>query len=237
VSLLLPWLGRPALQPLLNFLLLLAAVLPLHAQDQADPAAADTPKETFQGEKIFLRDFGGDEVAYLAIPQTAPSIGVVIAPDGQGLGPGVKRFSDALAAAGYLALAVDLTNGRIASTPEEAAALQAAIDPAVAAKALEAGLLFYEKSPRFRMDRVALIAFGASEAAALQLARSKKGRAVGAVSLIDPASPGTEEGLRARLQRLHSSAPGRDWPAHIPALTAFWSSEETRKTWFERLVE
>lgn len=225
--------------PFPALLLLLAALFfPPSAPAQEAPEEAPAAQETFKGEKIFLRDFGGDEVAYLSIPNSAPELGLVIAPDGHGLGPRVRRFCDALAEAGYLALAVDLTNGRTAETPEAAAALLAGIDPAVAAKALEAGLSFYQKSPRFRMERVALITLGGADAFGLRLASGKQGRQLGALSLIDPVSSGGGgEALRARLQRLHSTGPAPDWAAHIPALRDFWTTEPVRKHWFERLID
>jgi carboxymethylenebutenolidase len=208
------------------------------AQQTAEtPQTAPAAKETFKGEKIFLRDFGGDELAYLSIPQSAPELGLVIAPDGHGLGARVRRFCDALANAGYLALAVDLTNGRTAETPEAAAALLAGIDPAVATKALEAGLSFYQKSPRFRMNRVALITLGGADAFGLRLASGKRGRELSALSMINPASSSGGEALRIRTQRLHSADPTQDWSTHIPALRSFWNSQPARKHWFESLLD
>lgn len=218
--------------------LLLAPLTPALTGQTPDTPAAP-PAETFKGEKIFLRDFGGDEVAYLSIPDTAPTLGLVIAPDGHGLGPRVRRFCDALAAAGYLALAVDMTNGRMADSPEGAAALIATVSPAVGAKALEAGLAFYEKSPRFRMDRVALITLGGADALARPLAETRRGRRLTAISMIDPliTGEGPAGDGRVRVQRLHSPAPDSDWAGHLPALRAFWAAPEPRKNWFERLVE
>jgi carboxymethylenebutenolidase len=200
--------------------------------------AQEKAPEVFKGEKIFLRDFGGDEVAYLSIPDLPPALGVVVAPDGHGIDGRVKRLCDALARQGYLALAVDLTNGRTTDDPEAAALAQKGIDIQVAERALQAGLGFYEKSPRFRMERIALVTLGASDAIGARVARSKRGRNIIALSMID--SPGGLDALeiRGRLQRLVSPPGAVSEPAvHVAALHAFWNSEQTKKNWFQRFVE
>lgn len=221
-------------RPRLNKASALAAVLLLGAVLATAHAA---------GEMIFLRDFGGDEVAYLVIPDQQPQLGVVVAPDGHGLDARVKALCDALAAKGYLALAVDLTNGRTVEDAEAAAAAQRGIQPEAAVKALRAGLLFYEKSPRFRMERTAVVTLGGSAAYGAALAREKAARSVVALSLLDPPVTPAEGELAPRVQVVGGGAslPGPGFQPALPKLVdelhAFWSSEATRKNFFQRLVD
>ena len=64
---------------------------------------------------------------YLTEPAlTGP--GVIIVHDGYGLLPHVRRRCDWLAEAGFVALAVDLYDGRVAHTPAEAERLTGGLD-------------------------------------------------------------------------------------------------------------
>jgi carboxymethylenebutenolidase len=61
---------------------------------------------------ITLSDFGAEDLAYLAIPTTPPTLGIVLVPDAYGLDDFTKAEADRLAGMGYLVLAVDIYNGK-----------------------------------------------------------------------------------------------------------------------------
>lgn len=220
-------------------LLVLAETVPLRSQgtDAAGASPAASAGAAFKGEKIFLRDFGRDEVAYLSIPAQAPSWGLLVAPDGYGLGPRVMAFCDAAAAAGYLALAVDLTNGRQAASAEEAARLHDAVVPDVAVKALEAGLMFYEKSPRFQMQRVALITLGAADRWGERLMAGRAARRVHAWLLLDAGRELARIPARVPVRRVVARTENQDWVPYLPDVEAFLRSLPESRSWWERIVD
>ena len=85
-----------------------------HAQDSDDHATHtggdSTAKPT--GRMITLSDFGAEDLAYLAIPATPPTLAIVLVPDAYGLDDFTKAEADRLAAQGYLVAAVDIYNGK-----------------------------------------------------------------------------------------------------------------------------
>ena len=70
--------------------LLALLVFPLGAEKKKDESKP-------QGELIFLRDFGTDEVGYLAIPEKKPEAGIVVAHGKFGLCPDTRMMCDRLA--------------------------------------------------------------------------------------------------------------------------------------------
>jgi len=76
--------------------------------------------------------------AALGRPATVPAAAVVLIHEWWVLKDQSKAMAKALADAGYLALAVDLYQGGVATTPEEAKALMGAVDGAVATETLGA---------------------------------------------------------------------------------------------------
>ena len=74
---------------------------------------------------------------YRAEPPRAASAGVLVVHDWYGLLPHVRAASDALAAAGLVALAPDLYGGRIAADPAQAEALMEGMDQAAARARLD----------------------------------------------------------------------------------------------------
>ena len=61
-----------------------------------------------------------EATAYLALPDKQPGPGVLVLHPWWGLNEDIKKICDRLAAAGFVALAPDLYDGRIATTIEEA---------------------------------------------------------------------------------------------------------------------
>lgn len=94
-----------------------------HAGDTPVPAAAGgAPAREVSGawiEQDGLR-------AYLARPADAPRAGLIVIHEWWGLNENIREMSNRLAAAGYLALAVDLYDGEAAADPARARELMSA---------------------------------------------------------------------------------------------------------------
>ncbi|MFL6105003.1 MAG: dienelactone hydrolase family protein [Actinomycetes bacterium] len=80
------------------------------------------------------------EGSYLAEPSGPGRGGVLVVHDWYGLLPHVRTLCDELAAAGLVAIAPDLYDGRTASDPEQAEALMEAMDGAKAGAKLDAAI-------------------------------------------------------------------------------------------------
>ncbi|MGF1678790.1 MAG: dienelactone hydrolase family protein [Candidatus Methylacidiphilales bacterium] len=138
----------------------------------------------YEGELIFLRDFGTDEVGYLSIPKTAPVAGLVVVHGRHGLDPSVRLLCDRLAAEGVLSLAVDLFNGRVPSNEEEARQCMEGTSPQSLQDAIETGVRFFNLSPRFQMQKVVILSVGENARAAIAVVR--KNKRVSGVTFLDP---------------------------------------------------
>jgi carboxymethylenebutenolidase len=89
------------------------------------------------GEMI---EFAGG-VAYVSLPEgEGPHPGILVIQEWWGINDNIKHWSDRLAADGYIAVAVDLYDGGIATTREEAYAAMQAVEDARAHEILRAGL-------------------------------------------------------------------------------------------------
>jgi carboxymethylenebutenolidase len=93
--------------------------------------------------------------AYLSLPPNAkpPFPGVVVIQEWWGLNDNVKHWSDRLAAEGYAALAVDLYDGKVATTPDSAMAYMKTVDPDRAVAILQAGHTFLAKDARIQAPK------------------------------------------------------------------------------------
>jgi len=99
------------------------------------------------GEMIALA--GGQ--AYLSLPEGAgPHPGIVVIQEWWGLNDNIKHWSDRLAADGYAALAVDLYDGKIATTNDEAFSYMKAVEDDRAHEILRAGFDFLKQDSRVR---------------------------------------------------------------------------------------
>jgi carboxymethylenebutenolidase len=123
----------------------------------AHPLKATTPTPTLLGTNVRLTDFGAEDIAYLSIPTVQPRGGVVLIHEWWGLNDHLKATADRFAAQGYVALAVDIYNGKVTTDPALAAELMKSVRPASALRTIAAGVRFLKESPRFKTETVATI--------------------------------------------------------------------------------
>src|SRR5277367_4765474 len=107
--------------------------------NQAHPVDPAPPVPTGQMVSLPLAG-GGTAMAYVAKPKAAAAGGILVLHEWWGLNDFIKGQADALAAQGYLALAVDLYDGKVATTPDEAGKLMQGLDAAHAAAVEKAGV-------------------------------------------------------------------------------------------------
>jgi carboxymethylenebutenolidase len=136
-----------------------------------DTAVADKPS----GRMITLSDFGAEDLAYLAIPSTPPTLAVVLVPDAYGLDDFTKAQADWLAEQGYLVAAVDIYNGRKTTDAGDLANLVANLNAATIMKTIDAGVRFFHESPKFKVGHVVAMGWGVGARYVFQAARENKG--------------------------------------------------------------
>ncbi|MEM6884471.1 MAG: dienelactone hydrolase family protein [Verrucomicrobiota bacterium] len=163
---------------LMTVCLLALLALPVRAEEKKE--AGNQPK----GELIFLRDFGTDEVAYLAIPDKKPEAGIVVAHGKFGLCKDTRLLCDRLAESGLIVLAVDLFNGSVPANEAEIAKFTGSASSETTVAAIETGINFFLLSPRFKMDKVIVLGIGESTRDVLAVAR--KNRDISGVTLLEP---------------------------------------------------
>jgi carboxymethylenebutenolidase len=118
------------------------AGVPAHQAHPVDPAAPHP-----SGKSITLAlPQGGSALAYVARPKQAPAGAVLVLHEWWGLNDHVKGQADALAGQGYLVLAVDLYQGKVATTADEAGKLMQALDAAHAAAVEKAGVAWLKEN-------------------------------------------------------------------------------------------
>ncbi|MDR2463791.1 MAG: dienelactone hydrolase family protein [Verrucomicrobiales bacterium] len=165
--------------------------LPLTVSAQKSPPVEPAQ---FNGEFIYLRDYGSDDIAYLVVPQEQPKAGIVIVPDGHGVDAWTKITADAIAEKGYLVLALDLYNGGTTNDYREAAFKEGELVEKAVLTALKTTTVFYQQSPRFKMDKVFIVGIGSMSPYLITLA-TQKNLAVSGLVLINPARIPTAAGL------------------------------------------
>jgi carboxymethylenebutenolidase len=145
---------------------LVAGCLAVRAQEPAitAPSSAenlipDTPGKIV-GRSITLSDFGAEDLGYLAIPNTPPTVGIVLVPDSYGLDDFTKRETERLAGEGYLAVAVDIYNGRTPTDPGQIANMVENLDGPSVMKTVIAGVRLFHESPKFTVPHVVMVGWG-----------------------------------------------------------------------------
>jgi carboxymethylenebutenolidase len=137
-------------------------------------AATDDSPAKPAGRMITLSDFGAEDLAYLAIPATPPSLAVVLVPDAFGLDDFTKAEADRLASLGYLVLAVDIYNGKQLTDPGDLANLVQNLNAASVMKTVDAGIKFFHESPKFKVDHVVAMGWGTGATFVFQAARENR---------------------------------------------------------------
>ncbi len=139
-------------------------------------ASAETPEPPAKptGRLITLSDFGAEDLAYLAVPVTPPTLAVVLVPDAYGLDDFTKAEADRLAGMGYLALAVDIYNGKQTTDQGDLDNLIANMNAATVMKTIDAGIRFFHESPKFEVDHVVALGWGTGATYTFQAARENK---------------------------------------------------------------
>ena len=126
-------------------LTLLAALLlaQTHVHDAPlhnPPPISNDAAPKLQGSNVDLAVAGKTSQAYLAKPKGAAKGAVLLVHEWWGLTDWVKHMADELAEEGYLALAVDLYQGKVTKDPKEAQALMQAKEEKWGDAVEEAGL-------------------------------------------------------------------------------------------------
>jgi len=112
------------------------ASLPLAAV-LADPRLARAAAGTLEQVSVTTAS-GAAAGGFVAVPEQTPAPAVLLIHEWWGLNDQIKAVARDLAEEGFLALAVDLYDGKVASTREDALAYMRALDPAGAREALVA---------------------------------------------------------------------------------------------------
>ena len=147
------------------------------------------------GRLITLSDFGAEDLGYLAIPVTPPTVGLVLVPDAYGLDDFTKAEADRLAGQGYLVLAVDIYNGKQTSDPGELANLIQNINTESVMKTIDSGVRFFRESPKYRTDHVVVMGWGTGATYVFQTVRDTRTIVDGAITFYGPCpSPDQELG-------------------------------------------
>jgi carboxymethylenebutenolidase len=90
---------------------------------------------------------GAKATGVIAMPATVPAPAVVLIHEWWGLNDQIKAVAAELASLGYIALAIDLHGGRVATSREEARSLTQEVDPALATEQLVAAIAHLRSHP------------------------------------------------------------------------------------------
>ncbi len=118
------------------------AGVPSHQPHPVDPVA---PHPTGKSVSLALPG-GASAVAYVARPKQAPAGAILVLHEWWGLNDYVKGQADTLAAQGYLVLALDLYQGKVATTGDAAGKLMQGLDATHAAAVEKAGIAWLKQA-------------------------------------------------------------------------------------------
>jgi carboxymethylenebutenolidase len=142
-------------------------------QEKSDQSGDAVPTKPV-GRMITLSDFGAEDLAYLSVPTSPPTVGIVLVPDAFGLDDFTKAEADRLAAMGYMTLAVDIYNGKETTDPGDLQNLVANLNAATVMKTIDAGIRVFRESPKFHVDHVVAMGWGTGATYVFQAARESK---------------------------------------------------------------
>jgi carboxymethylenebutenolidase len=146
------------------------------------PAGCSVTTWTLSEEKpTYAREipYHGDTKGHLVFPTNAggPKPGVVMIHEWWGLNDQIKEKADELAQKGYIVLAVDLFNGKVAKTPQEAQALVQALDQNEAIANMKDAVAFLRARNYVTQGRIATLGWCFGGGQALKLAQAQPGLA------------------------------------------------------------
>ena len=122
------------------------------------------------GEMVQFSSNGAHATGYLAIPENGKGPGVVVIQEWWGLVDHIKDICDRFAAAGYVALAPDLYDGKTAKSPDEAGKLMMALRIDEAERELRCAIQFLLDHEAAVGDKVGIVGFCMGGALALYVA-------------------------------------------------------------------
>lgn len=100
----------------------------------------------------------GKEKAYLSMPKgKGPFPGVIVIHEWWGLNANVKHWADRLAADGYAAIAIDLYQGQVATTPDDALKYMRGVNDDGGAVVISSAMKFLAEDPRIKATKRAAI--------------------------------------------------------------------------------
>ncbi|MCE0522213.1 MAG: dienelactone hydrolase family protein [Methylacidiphilales bacterium] len=153
----------------------------------AGPARGQTADKP-ASHTITLSDFGAEDLGYLSVPVTPPSVGIVLVPDAYGLDDFTKAEADRLAGLGYIVVAIDIYNGQQTTDPGDLENLIANLNAGSVMKTVDAGIRLFHESPKFRVDHVVAMGWGTGAKYVFQAARENK-TLDGAITFYGPIIP------------------------------------------------
>jgi carboxymethylenebutenolidase len=171
--------------PILVLGLLLAAFTGLRAEPDDSTVPNNAASKT-AGRMVTLSDFGAEDLGYLSIPSSPPTVGIVLIPDAYGLDDFTKSEADRLAAQGYMTLAIDIYNGKETSDPGDLANLIQNLNAESVMKTVTAGVRFFRESPKFHTDHVVVMGWGTGARYAFQAVQEEKIPIDGAIDFYGP---------------------------------------------------
>jgi carboxymethylenebutenolidase len=173
-----------------------------------------------EGRTVELPD---GSTAYLSLPsgKQPPLAGLVVVHEWWGLNEHIKHYADRFAKLGYAALAVDLFQKQVATTPDAAMKLVKSVDEARAIRTLLAGRKFLMTSGSVRAPRVGAIGwcFGGKYALELALAAPALNAAVIYYGHV-PTDPGALAKLQAPVLAIFGTRDKSIPPATVDAFKA-----------------
>lgn len=115
---------------------------------------------------------GNEKIAgYLVKPNgKGPFPAIILIHEWWGLNDQIKGIADKFAADGYIALAVDLYKGRMATDPDQAHMLMAGLSEDDALRFMKAAFVYLESQPDVKKDRIGSIGWCMGGGYSLQLA-------------------------------------------------------------------
>ena len=136
----------------------------------AQPLFAATPKD------VSYKSGNGTVHGIIYAPEgKGPFPGIIVIHEWWGLNDWVKEQASKLADQGYVALAIDLYRGKVATTPNEAHEFMGGVPQDRAARDLQAAFAYLQSQPSVKKDRIGAIGWCMGGKYTLELATQEPG--------------------------------------------------------------